>query len=60
MRNAEFGMRPEPRRVQGSPALYVVQGGMRNEQNRYWLHGTRYWLTDKDGIRNEKMLLVAG
>jgi len=24
-------MRPEPCKVQGSPALYVVPGGMRNE-----------------------------
>jgi len=23
-------------------------------KNRYWLHVTRYWLTDKDEIRNEK------
>jgi hypothetical protein len=27
--NAEFGMRPEQCKVQGSPALYVVQGGFR-------------------------------
>jgi tRNA/rRNA methyltransferase len=28
LENGERGMRPEPRRVQGSPALHVVQGGM--------------------------------
>ena len=33
MRNAEFGRRPEPCKVQGCPALYVVQGGMRNGRN---------------------------
>jgi len=33
MRNAEFGMRPEPCKVQGCPALYVVQGGIRNGRN---------------------------
>ena len=27
-------MRPEPRRVQGSPALNVVQGGMRNKKTQ--------------------------
>jgi len=26
---ADFGLRPEPRWVQGSPALNVVQGGLR-------------------------------
>jgi hypothetical protein len=30
LRNAEFGMRPKPFEVQGSPALHVVQGGLRN------------------------------
>jgi micrococcal nuclease len=33
MRNAEFGMRPEPYKVQGCPALYIVQGGIRNGRN---------------------------
>jgi tRNA/rRNA methyltransferase len=28
--NGEWGMRPEPCKVQGCPALYVVQGGLRN------------------------------
>jgi len=33
MRNAECGMRPEPCKVQGCPALYIVQGGIRNGRN---------------------------
>jgi len=33
IRNAEFGMRPEPCEVQGCPALYIVQGGIRNGRN---------------------------
>jgi len=32
--NGEWGMRPEPRRVQGSPALHVVQGGLRNGKGK--------------------------
>jgi tRNA C32,U32 (ribose-2'-O)-methylase TrmJ len=32
--NGEWRMRPEPRRVQGSPALHVVQGGLRNGKGR--------------------------
>ena len=32
LRIAEFGMRPEPCKVQGCPALYVVQGGLRIEK----------------------------
>jgi hypothetical protein len=28
------GMRPEPCKVQGSPAFYVVPGGMRNEKKK--------------------------
>jgi len=34
---AEFGMRPEPRWVQGSPVLHVVQGGMKKNVARYTL-----------------------
>jgi tRNA/rRNA methyltransferase len=30
LENRERGMPPEPRRVQGNPALHVVQGGVRN------------------------------
>jgi len=30
--NGQRGMRPEPCKVQGCPAPYVVQGGMRNEK----------------------------
>ena len=30
IRNGEWGMRPEPRKVQGCPVLHAVQGGMEN------------------------------
>jgi len=29
----ECGMRPEPCKVQGCPALHVVQGGLRNKES---------------------------
>ena len=32
LENRERGMRPEPRRVQGCPALHVVQGGLRKRK----------------------------
>jgi hypothetical protein len=31
------GMRPEPRGVQGSPALYVVQGGLKRHCGHFLL-----------------------
>ncbi len=47
MRNVECGMRAEPRKVQGSPALHVVQDGIRNPSE---IRGADF------GMRNEPEL----